>query len=349
MKVDLVFLCLKIATGFTTVLAAAFCVVWVDHLGLAAAQSRVQFKHKGPSFVLQPFFDTLKLLGKQSLVTSSVEKNLFRFAPATALLVALSLFVVIPIGDGASLKISGMPLDGFILAPDLDIGLLFLLAMVALIVFPVLAAGWSSGDSFSTIAAFRACSQYMSFYLVMVVSTFGVVLLSGSLRLVEVVNQQSGWWLTGIPHWNAFVQPIAACTFIISVFVITRRHAFGVGTGNEEFGAGMATEYSGLAFASFRLTNAIHLVTFSALIATLFFGGWTVPVITFPPGWTGAVISLVVFALKTAATALFLIAAGWVLPSPRCDQHLSLAWKVMLPLAALSMMATGLMSALGWM
>jgi NADH-quinone oxidoreductase subunit H len=212
---------------------------------------------------------------------------------------------------------------GFVVA-DLDVGLLFFLAMSSLAVYGVALSGWASNSKFSLLGSIRAVGQMVSYEVFMGLSLLGVVIQAGSFSLVDIVNAQKG-------VWNCVPQVLGLAVFFVASLAETRRIPFDLPEAENELVAGYHTEYSGFKFAMFYLGEYIGVTLNSAMIVTLFFGGWSGPLL--PP--------IVWFLLKTVLlTAIFILVRG-SLPRPRYDQLISFGWKVMLPLALLNLIGTG--------
>jgi NADH-quinone oxidoreductase subunit H len=182
----------------------------------------------------------------------------------------------------------------------------------------------------------------------MTIAVVGVLMSSSSLRLTDVVEHQSGTLLGFLPAWNVFPQIIGCITFMVASFAETNRLPFDLPEAEAELVAGYHTEYSSMKFAAFFMSEYVHMVTSSALIVVLFFGGWKLPWIELPGGWLGAFLSIGVFAFKVAAFLWFFVWVRWTLPRVRFDQLMALGWKVMIPLSVLNFLWVGVGMALGW-
>jgi NADH-quinone oxidoreductase subunit H len=335
--------------GIVTVvlLTAVPIMVWVERRGSALIQDRLGPNRVGPWGILQPVVDAVKLLTKESLVPADVNRFLYLLAPAIALVVALSTFIVVPFGYGAGLELFGHQVRGFIVAPDLNIGILYLFAVASLGVYSIVLAGWASNNKYALIGGVRASAQMISYELAMTISVVGVLMTSGSFRLDTIVLEQSATWFGFIPQWNVFPQILGAITFLVAAFAETNRLPFDLPEADSEIVAGYHTEYSSMKFAAFFMSEYIHMVTASALMVVFFFGGWTLPGLVTPQGWGGAVLSMVVFALKVSFFLWFFVWVRWTLPRFRYDQLMGLGWKVMVPISVLNFLWVGVAMALG--
>jgi NADH-quinone oxidoreductase subunit H len=253
----------------------------------------------------------VKLFTKEDWIPPFADKPVFVLAPAIIVATALISFAVVPFAPG------------FVIA-DLNIGVLFLLAMSSLGVYSVVLAGWASNNKYSLLGGIRASAQMLSYEVFMGLSLLGVVILAGSFRLTDIVEAQHGLWFV-IPQFLGFV------LFLIAGVAETRRLPFDLAEAENELIAGFHSEYSGMKFGMFFVGEYIGVTLISATISLLFFGGWLGPVLP-PPVW---------FAAKTMFFICLFILFRAALPRPRFDQLMSWGWKVMLPLALVNLLVTG--------
>ena len=335
-------------------------LIWVERKGSAYIQDR-----PGPNratilgFRLGGFFHTLadviKLLTKEDVRSAEIEPFYWRIAPAIPLFTGFVVAAVIPFAEPLS-RPGG--LFTFQVA-DLTIGLLWILSISSLAVYGVIFAGWSSGNKFATLGSLRASAQMVSYEITMGLSLVAVLLMSGTVRLEEIVEQQS----SNPAYWLCLRQPLALMLFWVALFAETNRNPFDLPEGESELVAGYHLEYSGMRFALFYMAEYVHIIVGAALLITLFFGGWQIP---FCPTWLLKQNLTALFSLLPALTAHFnldiiaaLVQAGcflskvlvicwcfiwvrWTLPRFRYDQLMRLGWKVMLPLALANIFGTGL-------
>jgi NADH-quinone oxidoreductase subunit H len=292
-------------------LFAATMMIWLERRLLGLWQDRYGPNRVGPFGLLQVVADMIKILTKDDWVPPFADKTLFVLAPAVIIVAMLTAFAVVPIAPGVGVV-------------HLDIGLLFFLAMSSLSVYSVILAGWASNNKYSLLGGMRASAQMLSYEVFMGLSVMGVVMLAGSFDLREIVEAQRGLWYI-VPQFVGFV------VFVIAGIAETHRLPFDIPEGENELVAGFHTEYSGLKFGLFFVGEYIGITLISAMIVTLFFGGWRGPWL--PP--------VVWFALKTLLFMLFFILLRASLPRPRYDQLMAYGWKVMLPLALLNLAVTG--------
>ena len=196
----------------------------------------------------------------------------------------------------------------------------------------------------------RASAQAISYELAMTIAVVGVLMSSGSLQLVDIVDAQAGASLAHLPRWNVLLQPIGALTFVVAAFAETNRLPFDLPEAEAELVAGYHTEYSSMGFAAFYMSEYLHMIVAASLSTVLFFGGWNLPWVDVPfGGWPGALLSMLVFAAKVALFMWFFVWVRWTLPRFRFDQLMSLGWKVLVPLATLNFLWVGAAMALGYL
>jgi len=307
----LLFPLLVIGVVLFVVLNLSAGLIWVERRLLALWQDRYGPNRVGPFGLGQIAADSIKLFTKEDWIPPFADKAVFVLAPAIVVATALISFAVIPFAPR------------FVIA-DLNIGILFLLAMSSLGVYSVVLAGWSSNNKYALLGGIRAAAQMMSYEVFMGLALLGSVMLAGSFRLTDIVEAQRGLWFV-IPQFLGFV------LFLIAGVAETRRLPFDLAEAESELIAGFHSEYSGMKFGMFFVGEYIGVILVSAAISLLFFGGWLGPL--FPPAvWFGA---------KTMFFICFFILLRAGLPRPRFDQLMSWGWKVMLPLALVNLLVTG--------
>jgi NADH-quinone oxidoreductase subunit H len=306
---------IPIAVGIVSVLfgvlIAAALSIWLERRLLGLLQQRSGPNRVGPLGLLQVVADTVKIFTKENWIPPFADKAVFVIAPPVVIATALASFAVVPLAPG------------FVVA-DIDVGLLFFLAMSSLAVYGVALSGWASNSKFSLLGSLRSVGQMVSYEVFMGISLLGVVVQAGSFSLVDIVGAQVGLWNCA-PQFAGFV------VFFVASLAETRRVPFDLPEAESELVAGYHTEYSGFKFAMFYLGEYVGVTLNSAMIVTLFFGGWSGPFLP-PIAW---------FLIKTTFfVAVFVLVRG-SLPRPRYDQLISFGWKLMLPLALLNLVATG--------
>src|SRR5262249_48121944 len=290
----------------------------------AYVQDRHGPNRVGPAGLFQSVADGLKFLLKEDIIPSHVDKLLFLIAPCIALGTALLAFAVVPLGAP-----SVPPSDPtyrehypFIIAPRVDIGVVFVFAVSSLTVYSIILGGWSSNSKYSLIGGLRSSAQLVSYEIPMGLAILGVALFAGSLNLEDIIQDQvqpraTSWWA-----WNVCYQPLAFLIFLISVFAECNRLPFDLPEAEQELVGGYHTEYSAMKFAMFFLGEYTHMITTSFVMVCLFFGGWHFPWIA--EADSPALLKLLVFAAKMAGFIMFYMLVRWTIPRFRFDQLMGL-------------------------
>lgn len=293
------------------VLNAAIGLIWLERRLLGVWQDRYGPNRTGPFGLLQPVADVIKLFTKEDWIPPFADKPVYILAPAVIMTTVLLSFAVIPFAPGISVV-------------DLNVGLLFFLAMSSLSVYSVVLAGWASNNKYSLLGGLRAAAQMLSYEVFMGLSLMGVVMMAGSLNLREIVEAQRGLWFF-VPQYLGLI------VFFVAGLAETHRLPFDLPEAESELIAGYHAEYSGMKFGMFFAGEYFGITLISAMIVTLFFGGWLGPIL--PP--------VVWFILKTVAVIFVFILMRASLPRPRYDQLMGYAWKFLLPLSLLNLLVTG--------
>lgn len=286
-------------------------LIWVERRLLAVWQDRLGPNRTGPFGLLQPLADVIKLFTKEDWIPPFADRPAFVLAPAVIVTTVLLSFAIIPVAPG-------------IVIADMNIGILFFLAMSSLGVYSIVLAGWASNSKYSLLGALRAAAQMLSYEVFMGLSLMGVVILAGSLNLSQIVAAQRSIWFC-IPQFLGLV------IFFIAGLAETHRLPFDLPEAESELIAGYHAEYSGMKFGMFFAGEYIAITLVSAMIVTLYFGGWLGPIL--PP--------IIWFLLKTFTIIGLFILLRASLPRPRYDQLMSYAWKFLLPLSLLNLLVTG--------
>ena len=311
MKIDLLTVVIVFAV-IVILQLLAMVLIWMERRLLGLWQDRLGPNRVGPAGLLQPVADMLKIFFKHDWVPLFADRKLFIIAPAIVVITSLLSFAIIPFTPEMMIA-------------DLNIGVLFFLAMSSLGAYSIILGGWASNNKYSLLGAMRGASQMITYEVFMGLSIMGVVMLSGSFNLNDIVlAQRDGWFV--IPQFLGFI------TFLIAGIAETHRLPFDIPESESELIAGFHSEYSGMKFGLFFLGEYLGVTLVSALVVTMFFGGWLGPDFLPPLVW---------FILKTFVFIIFFILLRASLPRPRYDQLLSYGWKVMLPLTLLNLMATG--------
>lgn len=299
------------------VLLAVAYLTWLERKVIGDIQVRFGPSRVGPFGLLQPIADGIKLFFKEDVAPANADRLIFFLAPAVSFIPAVIVFAVIPFGPS------------FVIT-DVNVGLLYVFAVASLGVYGIVLAGWASNSKYSLLGGLRSSAQMVSYELGLGLSVLGVVMMTGSLSLVDIVEAQKGTWLGILPRWNIFPQFLGFAIFLISSNAELNRAPFDLPEAETELVAGFHTEYSSMKFALFFLAEYANMIAAAALATTLFFGGWRGPLL--PP--------LCWFILKVFAFLFLFIWLRATLPRFRYDQLMGFGWKVLLPLALVNVMVT---------
>lgn len=293
------------------ILSIAPGLIWLERRLLGWWQDRQGPNRVGPFGLLQPVADAIKLMFKEDWIPPFADKPVFILAPAVVVFTALMGFAIIPLAPG-------------IVVADLNIGVLFFLAMTSLGVYAIVLGGWSSNNKYSLLGAMRGAAQMVTYEVFMGISLLGVVMMAGSFNLSAIVEAQQKMWFI-LPQFAGFV------VFFIAGVAELHRLPFDMPEAESELIAGYHSEYSGMKFGMFFVGEYIGVTLLAGFTVTMFFGGWLGPAFLPPIAW---------FLLKTFVIIAFIILLRAAVPRPRYDQLMSYGWKVLLPLALINLMAT---------
>ncbi|MGH9203744.1 MAG: NADH-quinone oxidoreductase subunit NuoH, partial [Vicinamibacterales bacterium] len=310
-KVVVVFLLLNLVLAF---------VVWAERKVLADMQSRIGPNQAGPFGILQAIADGIKLLLKEDIRPTTADRIVYTLAPMASAVPAFAAFSVVPFGD--SITIAGR--EVILQLADINVGLLFFLAMGSLAVYGVALAGWSSGSKYPLIGAVRSTAQMISYEIAMGLSVVPVILYAGTLSTRGIVEAQADSWFIG-------AQIPSFVIFLLAGIAETNRPPFDLPEAETELVAGYHTEYSGIKFMMFFMAEYMHVVTISAIAVTLFWGGWHGPHIPILP----AIWPVVWFLLKTSAFVFLFFWLRASMPRLRYDQLMNIGWKFLIPVGML--------------
>ncbi|MEE8109922.1 MAG: NADH-quinone oxidoreductase subunit NuoH [bacterium] len=310
----------KILVVFSILLLVVAYMTYVERKVIGHIQVRLGPMRVGYHGLLQPIADGIKLMFKEDVIPRDANKWVFVMAPVMTLIPALAAFAIVPFGD--SIRVMGLSID--LVIADVNVGILYFFALSSLGVIGLVMAGWSSNSKYSLLGGLRASAQMISYELTLGLSVVGVIMLTGSLSLVEIVNAQAK-----VPF--VVLQPLGFLLFVVAGVAETNRLPFDLPEAETELVAGYHTEYSSMKFAMFFMAEYAAIVTISALASTLFLGGWRGPLL--PP--------VVWFLIKTFSFLFFFIWIRATFPRLRYDQLMSYGWKVLLPLALLNILITG--------
>src|SRR5882724_5469468 len=324
---------LKIVIVLNATLVAVTYMVLLERKVIAWAQSRLGPMRVGPYGILQPVADAVKLMIKEDITPTRADKWVFTAAPIISMVPALIVYAVIPFGD----KVHLFGRDISLYITDINVGLLYVVSVASVGVYGIILAGYSSNSKFPLLASLRASAQLISYEIAVTMTLVSVILMSGTLSMVGIVNAQYNSRL-----WYAFIQPVAFVIFFIGGLAETNRAPFDLPEAEQELTGGFHTEYSGMRFALFFLAEYANMIVVSSVATTLFLGGWLRP---FPNiaalSFLGLVPSWAWFGIKSF---VFLYIFVWVratLPRYRYDQLMRLGWKVLIPLAIANLVVTG--------
>jgi len=322
---------LKIVIIFGGVLGAVAYLSWLERKLMARVQMRPGPTRVGPFGLLQPIADGLKFLFKEDVIPIGANRFLYVVAPILSLVPALLSFSVIPFGPVLQVT-------------DLSIGLLFILAITSLGVYGVVLGGWASNSKYPLMGAMRSSAQMISYELSLTLAIVGVLMITNTLSLAEIIKSQQGTWLGFIPKWNIFLQPVGFFIYVISAIAETNRLPFDLAESEQELVAGWHTEYSSMKFAMFMLAEYANMVTVSALATIMFLGGWSGPV--FGPPALRMVLPIVWFILKITVFIFGYVLLRSTVPRFRYDQLMRFGWKFLLPLALANILVTSFVVAI---
>jgi NADH-quinone oxidoreductase subunit H len=336
----------------------------------AWAQDRIGPNRVGPFGLLQPIADGVKFLMKEDYNPGHVDRGLFLLAPVLAVITALIGWAVIPWGGtwrfgGVTIPaeapmIGGMTIDPFVVditVADINIGVIFILAIGSLAVYGITIGAWASNNKYTFLGGIRATSQMLSYEIPMGICLLCVLLLAGSAHAGEISAMQAGYWFHVIPQWFLIQQPLVAILFFVCILAESNRAPFDLAEAEQELIGGFHTEYSSMKFAMFFLGEYIHMMIGAAFFSVLFLGGWHMPYLDYAiyggpqpadAGILGVLLKVVVFFGKVVALLFVMMWVRWTLPRFRFDQLMRLAWRAMIPIALALLLVTGFFVFMGW-
>jgi NADH-quinone oxidoreductase subunit H len=339
---DLLFLLDKSVIAFVafsiTLLIATYST-YAERKIAAFLQDRVGPDRAGPFGIFQPLADAGKFFFKEEIIPNTSDKFLFIIGPGIAMLTALMTSVVIPWGD--TLEIAGRQIS--LQVSDLNIGVLYVFGVVSLGVYGIMIGGWASNNKFSLLGAIRASSQMISYELSMGLALIALIMMTGTLSVKDIVEQQHGFWHNGWFTWNFFSQPLGFILFIVCAFAECNRTPFDLAECEAELVGGYHTEYSSMKLGFFMFAEYINMFISSAFMASLYFGGYNFPFMDdlgLSQNWI-TIIGTIVFFMKIFAFIFFFMWIRWTLPRFRYDQLMRLGWQYMIPLALINIFITG--------
>jgi NADH-quinone oxidoreductase subunit H len=308
---DLILLILQWTCIVGIITLNVLILIWLERKVAGFIQMRLGPNRLGPFGVFQTIADTLKLLTKEDIIPSQTDKLIFKTAPMFFIVIAVLLYAVIPMGKDMAVV-------------DLNVGLFYFISVGSLSTICILMAGWGSNNKWSLLGAMRSVAQMISYEIPLAFSLLGVVMIAGSLNLGDIVAAQHNIWFI-------LLQPIAFITYFIAATAELNRGPFDMPEAEQELTAGAYTEYTGMRWALFFLAEYTNLVAVSALMATIFFGGWQGPWL---PSWIWIII-------KTYLIMLIFMWLKWTFPRIRMDHLMSFSWKVLVPISLINIVITG--------
>jgi NADH-quinone oxidoreductase subunit H len=332
---------IKIAIAVLVLLTGVAYTTLAERKVVARIQNRWGPSRVGPFGIWQPLADGLKFIFKEDITPPFVNKPLYLLAPILSLTMALTAIAMVPIGPWVTIGGIHTPLQ----IADVNIGLLIILGLTSIGVYGIALAGWSSNSKYSMMGSLRATAQMVSYEIALGLSLVGILILSGSFSLRDIVDSQAGTWLGFIPKWNIFKgQFVAFFIYIMAAYAETNRIPFDLAEAETELVAGYHTEYSSMKFAMFFMAEYANMFTVACLATVLFFGGWSGPV--FGPAILQAFLPIIWFVAKVLAFIFIYIWVRGTLPRFRYDQLMAFGWKFLLPLAIANILVTSLVVAL---
>jgi len=313
----------KMAIVIGVLLALPIPLTWIERKIAGHIQQRLGPMRVGWHGLLQPVADGIKLLTKEDHIPTDADRFLFTLAPIIALIPPFAVFVAIPFGD--SVTIFGTEITLYLV--DMNVALLYILAVAGIEVIGVILAGWASNSKYAVLGSLRTCAQMISYEIPMGFSVIGVVMLAQSMSLVDIVEAQAGLW-------NVVYQPLGFFVFFVAAIAEAQRIPFDLPEAEGDLGAGYHTEYSGMRFSFFMISEYLIVVLLSALIVILFFGGWHGAPIPLPgPVW---------FLLKVGFFIWVFMWLRFTFPRYRYDHLMTIGWKVLLPLSLANILISGI-------
>jgi len=356
--IDALIILAKIVLALAWTMILALALTWVERKESAVMQDRIG-ANRASVFGLrvfglfQPFADAIKMIFKEDFIPSFSERFLHTLAPFLSFFFVAVTVVAVPFGDAISLGGRRIALQ----VVDLNAAVLFVLAMLSLGIYGILISGWASRNRFALLGSLRGAAQLISYEVALGLSLVGLIMVFPSLRLSEIVRFQGGLVFGFLPKWGIFLQPLGFAVFFIAALAETKRVPFDLPEGESEI-IGFFTEYSGLKWGLFMMTDFLEVIIVSCLAATLFFGGWQVPWLgpagfAFPwggawhlPAWMVTVLQVAAFNLKVFFFCWLQVLIRWTYPRFRYDQLMNFGWKFLVPFGAFNILATGLVLAL---
>src|SRR5579885_1560244 len=326
----------KSAIVIFALLTAFAYMTLIERRVVAKMQGRLGPNRAGPGGIFQPVADALKMAFKEQLIPAQARKPIYLIAPIISVIVAISAFAVVPLGNS---WVNGKPSIWDPWIADINVGLLWILSVSSLAVYGIVLGGWASGNRYSLLGALRSAAQMVSYETSLGLALSGVLMWAGTLSMVGIVHAQLDQHI-----WFLFAQPLGFFIYLIAGIAEVNRAPFDLPEAEQELTAGYLTEYSGLRWSLYQMAEYINMITVSAVASTVFLGGWSL----FGLGINIPGLSIIFFLIKVAFFLFMFIWLRATLPRIRYDRLMRLGWQMLLPLAALNVVITAVVVALGW-
>ncbi|HTD98394.1 MAG TPA: NADH-quinone oxidoreductase subunit NuoH [Mucilaginibacter sp.] len=331
---DIIIKFVLIVIIFTISLVVAMYSTYAERKVAAFFQDRVGPNRAGPFGIFQPLADGAKFFLKEEIIPTNSNAFLFIVGPSLAIMTACIGSAVIPWGQTLTIGTHKIPLQ----VADINVGVLYIFGVVSLGVYGIMIGGWASNNKYSLLGAIRAASQNISYEIAMGLSIIALLMTTGTLSLKEIAEQQHGW------HWNIVYQPLGFLIFIICAFAETNRAPFDLPECETELVGGYHTEYSSMKLGFYLFSEYINMFVSSAVMATLYFGGYNFPFmhsLGLSENWV-TILGVIALFIKIFAFIFFFMWVRWTIPRFRYDQLMDLGWKTLIPLAIANIVITGI-------
>jgi NADH-quinone oxidoreductase subunit H len=352
---EFVIILIKIIFALIWFLTLTLYLTWLERKESAVIQDRIGANRASILGLrllglFQPFADAIKMIFKEDFIPAFSKKFLHTLAPFLSFFFVAVTIAAVPFGD--AIRIAGIDIRLQIL--DINVGLLFILAMLSLGIYGIIVSGWASNNRFALLGSMRGAAQLISYEVALGLSLIGVIMVFPSLQLSKIVEYQGELIWGFLPRWGIFLQPLGFIIFLFAALAETKRVPFDLPEGESEI-IGFFAEYGGLKWGLFMMTDFMEIIIVSGLLVTLFFGGWQIPWLGadgfhFPWGgglsmvrWLIVILQVIAFNIKVVFFCWFQILVRWTYPRFRYDQLMDLGWKLLIPLSLVNIIATGLL------
>ena len=326
---------IKSAIAIFALLTAFAYMTLIERRVVAKLQGRLGPNRAGPSGMFQPVADAIKMIFKEQIVPSQAKKAIYLIAPVISVVVALCAFAVVPVGNS---WVDGKPSVWDPVIGDINVGILWILSISSLAVYGIVLGGWASGNRYSLLGSLRSAAQMVSYETSLGLALSGTLMFAGTLSMVGIVNAQRHMGI-----WFILAQPLGFCLYLIAGIAEVNRAPFDLPEAEQELTAGYLTEYSGLRWSLYQMSEYINMITVSSIAATLFLGGWSFFGLERIP-----VLSIVIYLVKVAVFLFLFIWIRATLPRIRYDRLMRFGWQLLLPLAVLNAVIAAVVVALDW-